>query len=93
MAHIRCSVLVAAGGRLLTMRPPPAPHLLLGRRGVAGAGRRDPTLGSNGTIIAEPRREHRYGLWKVFLTVTSGLLIGASIRQELDKVVDWVMER
>lgn len=36
-----------------------------------------------GTIEEEPKREHRFGLLKVFVTVMTGLSIGALVSQKM----------
>ena len=55
------------------LAPPPTPVL----------SRSTATTATSGAILDEPRREHKFGLVKVFLTVITGLSIGAWVSQKM----------
>ncbi len=59
--------------------------LLMPRRPLAASGRhtRGVTTRESGAILEEPRREVRFGLLKVFVTVITGLTIGALLSQKI----------
>ncbi len=44
---------------------------------------RHATTRESGAILEEPRREVRFGLVKVFLTVVAGLSVGAWVSQKM----------